>query len=510
MNRFIVVSALLACCWLPALGQDFLGMKYRVPHDSNTLILINAEKMFGSPVADLEKWNAKRKAAYDSGVSGLPPDAAQVIMAARTDYEFGKPIWEVALVRLNAPRTVATVAQRYGGSLDTIGGRNAARLPGDHIVVQINETLLGSRTPANRQDVTRWLKATDSSSSENMPAYLQQAFDYATKVGTPIVMAIDLEGAISPEDVKRKIPQFASLKDSTMPADQIAGLISGAKGITLGVSLGTKAGGAIRVDFSQPLAINVDTGKRLMIEVLQRHGAMIDDIYDWTPSINENTFLLRGELSTNGMRRVMSVLELPHTLSDAMVEATSPGADPEGTGKKLASQQYFKSVNTLIEDLREKPKRDGVRTFGQAAIWYDKYARKIDRMPILNVDEELLDYGTQISVLLRDAEMAMKGVGMRSSVRTAENNPSSGGYSTGYGGYRAGMGYTGGMYGSYGYSLSVGAGRASLQEKGRTDAIIRGQERTQGASTVQQIWQQIDESTAAIRRKMVNKYSADF
>jgi hypothetical protein len=49
-----------------------------------------------------------------------------------------------------------------------------------------------------------------------------------------------------------------------------------------------------------------------------------------------------------------------------------------------------------------------------------------------------------------------------------------------------------------------------LIEKGRTDAVIRGQERTRGAATVQDIWQGIDELTAATRRKFTNKYSAPF
>ena len=42
-------------------------------------------------------------------------------------------------------------------------------------------------------------------------------------------------------------------------------------------------------------------------------------------------------------------------------------------------------------------------------------------------------------------------------MRTASNQPVSGGYSTGWGGYRAGMGYDGGLYGTPGWTASVGA-----------------------------------------------------
>jgi hypothetical protein len=123
----------------------------------------------------------------------------------------------------------------------------------------------------------------------------------------------------------------------------------------------------------------------------------------------------------------------------------------------------------------------------------------------------LLNYGINIAAMFRDAEMAMKGVGMRTSLRTAGNNPSSGGVVSQVSlGYRGGTGYSGGLYGVQGMSVGIGAGRASLIEKGRSDAVIRGQERTSGASTVQDIWQGIDEATANIRREMTLKYKIEF
>ena len=239
---------------------------------------------------------------------------------------------------------------------------------------------------------------------------------------------------------------------------------------------------------------------------------MIDDIHDWTPSVSGNTFMMKGKLSTDGARRVMSVLELPPSLTAAAQEAASPGSDPEGKAKLIATQQYYKQVTSLIEDLRGKPKRDRVKTFGQAAMWYDKYARKIDRLPLLDVDEQMLDFGAYIASAFRDAEAAMKNVGMRTSVRTASSNPGGGGgYIGSFGGYRAGMGtMPGQLFGPQGVSVGLAPGQAQLQAKGRSDAIIRGEERTRGATTVQDIWQGIDESMAKIRRDMTAKYSANF
>ncbi|MDB4338486.1 hypothetical protein OAH34_00910 [bacterium] len=510
MNRLVAALPLLACSLLPSLAQaQFKGMRARIPADANTLVLINAEKMFGSRVANRERWEARRKSAFDAGVSALPPDATEVALAGRTDHEFGDSLWELAFIRMNKEQNVTTVAQRFGGSMDTIEGRSAARLPNDLFVLQMTPEMLGTYTPANRQDVSRWLRSTDINSGDQLSPYLEQAFSYATKVGSPIIMAMDVEGLLSPAEIKTRIQESSVLKDAGLPIEPLAKLLSGTQGITLGITMGDESVGAIRVDFNESPEILASVGKALLIGVLEKQGGMIDDLREWTPSIDGNTFLLRGKFSVNGIRRVMSILELPPALHDSMFDAASPGSDPEGNAKLLATQQYWNSVSSLVDDLREKPKRDQVKTFGQAAMWYDKYARKIDRLPILNVDQEMLDYGVYVASSFRDAEAAMKGVGMRSSVRTASNNAGSGGYYGTMGGYRANAGY-GSYYGPQGVTVGVGAGRASLQEKGRTDAIIRGQERTAGAASVQQIWQGIDETTASVRRSMVQKYKIDF
>jgi len=46
--------------------------------------MIDAGKLFGSPLADRERWDARRKAAFEAGVSPLPPDASAVLLASRT------------------------------------------------------------------------------------------------------------------------------------------------------------------------------------------------------------------------------------------------------------------------------------------------------------------------------------------------------------------------------------------------------------------------------------------
>ncbi|MDG2220310.1 MAG: hypothetical protein P8L85_02960 [Rubripirellula sp.] len=478
--------------------------------DANTVVLINAEKMFGSRLADQEGWAARRKAAYDAGVTALPPDASQVVIAGRHDHEYGhEALWELGLMELTAKRDVSTVALRYGATMDTIDGHSATRLPDDHYVVQLGPTLHASYTPANRQDVVRWLRSTNvTNPAAGLSKYLEQAFTYATSVGTPIVMAMDLEGLVAEAEIERRLASFAGLKESEVPTAKLAALIHGVKGITLGVSIDRAEYGAIRVDFSESPQILAGIGKKILIEVLEKQGAMIEDVREWKPSVEGNAFVLRGNLSSEGTRKVMSILALPASMVHAVQDSQSAGADQGAQAKLVATQEYWNSLNYLLDDLRND---HHFQTFGQGAIWYDKYARKIDHLPILNVDDELVDYGANVASAFRDCEGIMKGVGMKTSLLTAQNSgASSAGYANGsFGGYRANSGY-GPSYGPMGVSSGVSAMNASRQELGRTNAIIRGRERTMGASNVQDVWAQLDEANAKMRRTLVNKYSADF
>jgi len=506
MNAFArrLLFVLCVVVLLPAISfggsarAQFDGMRSAIPTDANMVVLIDAEKLFGSRLADRERWDAKRKAAYEAGLTALAPDASQVMLASLIDLEVGQSVWEVALARFSGGRDVSSVARRFGGSMDRIGERVAARLPNDTFIVQVSDQLIGTHIPANRQSIFRWLKSTDQPDfNGELSPYLKTAFEYATKVGTPIVLAVDLSGVISKEIAAERLADFSAITESEATRDAVtalADLAYSVKGITLGIVVGDQATGAIRVDFAQSPASLAKLLKPVLIETLERKGAMIDDMDAWAPSIDGNTFLLRGPISPAGLRRVMSVLELPASLSESLDKTVA--SDESGSGEATASRLYFEQIRVILDDLRMKPKRDGVTSHGQVAIWFDKYARKIDQLPILGVDADLLSYGSETANKLRDCNLALKGVGMRSGVRTSENR----GASTGtvvvnsYGGWRSG----------YGTTTSYAVDQQMM------DSTIRRQESFVGVNFVQQSMQAIDEATSAIRREMTMKYQVEF
>lgn len=495
--RFLRLQLMVALCVF-GLGDHLVHAQFsdlirRVPPGANAIIAINLQKALNSPLAKKEGWKQDRQKAFDSGMVLLPPSSDQLLMAAQMDLEYMQPQWEVTLLNVSRKPNLPEVATRWGGTMDNLNGRSAVVLPQDTYIVEFGEVMVGAMTPANRQSVGRWLREIDSNQGGQLSSYLQQAFDYANKGGTPIIMALDLQDVVSPEIAKQRLQNMKCIKDANVDVDQLAKTISTVKGVTLGITINQRVFGRLKVDFSEDCSDLADIAKPLLLEILEKNGSTIDEFYDWKPEVKGNTASIGGYLNRNGLRRLLSFIDSPAAIGETAPPASS-GKDPESL-TLASSQQYFKSVSTLLDDLREKPKRNEAKTWGQVGGWLDRYSRKIDKLPMVNVDPELLDYGAYVSDTLRRASDSLKNIAGRSRVREVNTVETSGGYA-----YRGGRW---GGYGAYGY----GYDRYATQQA-RTAA--RTEERVSGTRNARDIMRDIETATSEVRREMVKKYNADF
>ncbi|MGB3146551.1 MAG: DUF4339 domain-containing protein, partial [Paracoccaceae bacterium] len=60
------------------------------------------------------------------------------------------------------------------------------------------------------------------------------------------------------------------------------------------------------------------------------------------------------------------------------------------------------------------------RTMGQISVFFRNYARRIDRLPVLNVDPELVDFGRWTSTSLREGQIAVTEAAGRSRMAQLE------------------------------------------------------------------------------------------
>ena len=485
-----VIAILISVSIVNSAFAQFGGLTSRIPRDANAIVILNAQRIKASPLAQKENWRATHEKAHAAGLTILPPTAKHFVLAAKMDFEFMQPIWEVALADLSYSVSMAQVAARWGGTVDRVAGKTAALLPDDSYVLPFGETKVGAMRPANRQSVSRWVRSTDTTSFDNLSDYLAQAQAYADKNGTPIIMALDLHDVVSPDVVKAKADAIKAMQHD-IDIDRVANAIAGMRGITLGITIKDRVGGALIVDFNDDVTFMKDIAKPLVLSVLSNHSAMIDEFETWRVTVTSKRIKIGGPLYRSGLQRILSVLDVPAALHDAMPSAEDA---TEEDMAKIASQAYFKSVTGLVEDLQDKPRSTDVKTAGQVGLWYGRYAKKIDSLPLLNVDQELLDYGAFVAESLREAEASLRNVGGQTRVRQL-NAPAQ---------YRTyGRWGTYGYYGTYGY---VESPRLEAQNRAR----IATEERVKGARSTRQIMQGVSNATADVRRRMTEKFQAEF
>jgi hypothetical protein len=158
-------------------------------------------------------------------------------------------------------------------------------------------------------------------------------------------------------------------------------------------------------------------------------------------------------------------------------------------------------MNAMLGDLQGRRKSDQNVTWGQVGLWFERYARKIDQLPILNVDDDLVEFGAYVATQLRGAESAMKGIGVNKRQRETElpNYYNVNTYGTTIGVNRWGR------YGAYGYTATP-----DLARRGQERSRIRTQESIRGNASANLTMQGLQQATADMRRYLTKKYNVEF
>ena len=351
------------------------------------------------------------------------PDATQAVLAMQVDLQSWIPLWEAAILELDHEPSVEKVAETTGGVADVVQGKKVVALNEDAYLVKLQKTTAAFMAPANRQSVARWLREVDARKSSALTPYLEEARRFVSDFGTPLILALDLEDAVSPEDIKERLANAKELLDKyKLNADQVAQQLSEIRGITLGVTFADKPFGKVKVDFRKDLSLTPEVAKAALLFALANHGAMIDEFEEWKPAVKGNQFTLEGFFTSSGMRRISSLFDRPPSLkakSDNTQQQTKNSQNTQNTQEIVrdASVVYFHRINELLGDLKHEKKGNSSYTMAQIGVWMDKYAKKIDQLSVLNVDPELVEFGAQAANTLRAGYNGIRTGAARSRIR---------------------------------------------------------------------------------------------
>lgn len=485
--------------------NEFRSLIGRLPSSTNAVVILNIDKMKTSPMGVREGFAENLEKAFQAGLGRVPPRAVRFIAASQLDLEFMQPIYEVALCDLDQEVSLERIAREYSGTMDTLDNLSAVQLPTDAYVVQFSPKRFGVMRPANRQAVLGWIRETAPGTGLQLSPYMQQAAGYSDDAGTEIIMAIDLSGAFSWERVGRYLKEKEEfLKEASVDIKEATDTLVGIRGLRVGIRIGEQPTATVAVDFNSPVAFPPEFAKKLLIDTLDDAGAHFDDLQPWQCKVSGNVISLSGTLSRDGLRRLGSLIDSPSPAQAAEREAEGVVSPGDAKAKTIAaSQDYFKSVTEMFEDLRKDWKE--LKTLASGAVYFDRYARRIEQMPTLNVDKDLLEYGRYVSGQLRAAAGSVRTMGIRGGARKAQITGYDVGpaysysYATPWGGYRFGWS-PGGLQGEYDNVRRVGSERRKIE----------AQERAQMATSVYTIRDQVVAATSEVRQGLTDRYQVQF
>ncbi len=488
MPRIFFALTTLVLTWSVGVTTVWSATPYqqllsKTPSEANALIMISTAEVRASAIAKQQiAARPGNREAFGRHVFAMPK-VDYAVLASQLDFDSLRSTWQLGLYAMSEDPVLSEVARRHKGRLETISGRPCVWLPPDAHLVDLGSRIVGLIEPANRQFVARWLKEVQHRNAPQLSPYLTEASSYPDNVGTEIIMALDLEQTVSENQALERLDAAKTLLGVNVDRKELASLLSSIRGVTLGVRSGEKLSAKLRVDFGRDAAIMAPFAKPFLLERLAAFGAMINDFEHWNAEVRGSTVYLGGELSVNGLQNILSLVDPPAPdLANHSPVKTSPGeSNPPAVDPKLtASLHNFHAVKEIVKD---SLKTGDVKTWGAYAQWLQRYAKKIDNLPILDVDPDLLDFSAKVANVLREQSYGYKKVGFAGG-RESENLN---------------------VYWNWGpwYNAYATTGPSDSQ-LARKDAAISAAE-SQAASM-----NTLDEATARMRRLLTERYKVEF
>jgi hypothetical protein len=504
-GRSVVLLLVLGLAQVARAGDlAYDDLLRRLPDSTNVIVAADVEglrKMLGmEPGTPLL-----------SSETNLPVTANRFIMGAHVDMSDRRHVWSIAVAELTRPIPIQDIAKAEGEAVDQVAGYSVVPSPRNAYFIDLGKGILAAGTPADRQQLKRWLAFQKNNRAPAFSPYLTQALKSTDAL---MLMAADLTDSLDPAAVHRGLNGSKVLAArKKIKYDVVGKTLVDIKGVTFTVQPGSPLAGELTVDFDCETAPVQNFAKALMLEILQHAGLYLADFEDWKVRLKERSIGIYGPLSLNGLRKIGTLIKTPAPAPESANMQSYQSLDPNQRAV-ASSQRYFKSVTKILADL----KADKTRNVKALGGWYDQYAEQINKLPILDVDPALIQYASGMSENLRAMGASLKGISIQSGYLQQQKTEGQIYQAPSYTGNYNAWGPYGGYYGGWGANL---ANNAALYRSGTAggvttvsnyDQIYQQQDLLvrQGEAARIELWQRIDNDTAEMRRQMTLKYKTEF
>src|SRR5262245_40737126 len=326
---------------------NYYELLRRVPDSTNTLVLIDVERMLMSPIAMREKWRDKANSP-EAGTIHFPVNSERYLLASKLNFvsDF-EDAGDVALIETTSDVSLPYLSKTEGGYLDTVEGQQVAFSSRNAFFVSFTPTILGVTFPANRQDLARWLRTLQRHKEPQVSEYLRNAVTLAHGKDH-MVVAFDLADLFTSRMIRERLQRSESLAGKQLDLGALTKVLTSIKGVTLTMQAADRLNGKVQVDFGESPSPLKGIAKPLMFEVLENQGMLLDEIKEWKLIIEAKAITLEGRMTTKGLRTLTNLIPFPlETLALQKAEPKAGGTAPESASsssmqdKATTSKKYF-------------------------------------------------------------------------------------------------------------------------------------------------------------------------
>lgn len=474
----------------PVWGGPFEGQIRLAPESTNLMVLVNVQALHNTPLAKSEEWVQKIKDAYLAGHALVPPTADRLVMLAEVDpLDTLRPIWDLSIIDLYKAPDVLGFARQEQTTIEHLDGHRLIQTHTGALVLEVKTQRIMASALATRQMYSRSLKGAEPDAPLRLSAYLKKAADVLPDEGQ-IVIALDLENVFT-----RQVAQDLLGKDAS---PRVVECLTSLKGMTCTVLVDKTRKVTIQLDFGQKVDALGSSPRVTLQPVLSALGFSDEklEIIRPTGHTEPHAVIIKGELLPNRLLELFRKFEATGTNHDYGSTPPPPAtADPKQL-TIIATKKNLASIQSLLAELKATMRRDTIAEMSE------KYAGKIDALPMLNVDPDLLTFSANVSGSLRYQGQVKREAGLRTGVRATiptytERTVNTQSYGRAYSGY--GNAY----YGRYGTYTSY------RQDIPDTNSIEL-QEQAPATQIRISEWKQINDAMVALRRTLTERYMTEF
>jgi hypothetical protein len=471
------------------------------PAHTNTLMVMQVDDLKKSAKAKEAGWSDKDSSLWIAGTDPLPSWVKLIVRGSHSHLRQSTREWSMSVAPVPEYVGFSTMARTAGQKTQTVAGRPSYLSPKGVYVTSLTRETIGVMRPADRADLARWITQVESGTAPVISEYLQAATIHQGQ----IVVAMDLAESLDKWMLRQWLESTETLKGSTTRVVEVSDFLETLSGLTLVVNVSDQISAELQIDFQSELPPIADKLHPLLLEYLTHSGAFVEDLEKAKVTLkNQSVVLSMNPLSDSGFQRLMSLILSPHPQHSGTATDSPKGDAPNdapvsqnGPNVK-ATQKYYDAIESMLGDLERSYKAS--RNYNATVVWHERFAQKIDHLPIEGVDPAMIQYGRDTSARLVALAASLQGqpleIGALNNSITYNVQPEYGG-----GGWWGAPTVT--TSGPVATGYKVDSNLAKVREE-QAQIVIAG------TKDRQQVWQiQIDERNE-IRDAMYQKYEVDF